>query len=749
MYQLPKNWLITGGCGFIGTNLIEHLLREDITRNIRVLDNLSAGSRDDLSEIGRFVEKPVSAIDRGPEGLELVVEDIKRYDTCSKCSEGIDIIVHLAANTGVGPSVADSRHDMEVNVIGTFNILESAKVKNVGKFVFASSSAPIGEIEPPINEDKAAKPISPYGASKLAGEGYCSAYFRTFQVNTVSLRFGNAYGPKSKNKGSVVAKFFKRALNGEPLEIYGDGDQTRDFIYVNDLIEAIMLSARTDIGGEIFQIATHSETTVNKIAAIIKEIVEKDINRPIEVVYGQPRLGDMKRNYSDITKAKNLLGFKPKFELRQGLIETHKYFKKQMEDSQYDSSFQGKRFTGKDGSEGVSLQRPSGYFIGTDKKRPRKICFSTGKRGGFGAITPFLKMVSENEDMELQLIVTDMHLHETFGKTANEVAKYFNISRVVDMAQVGDSHISRTRSLGRCIMGMAQAFNDLQPDVVLLLGDRSETLATAFSAVEMGIPVAHIQAGDVSGGLDDIHRHSISKLSHLHFSQTEKQGQRVLALGEEPWRVFVVGAPYVDRIVAGDYTRNPKLLSEKYGLDVEKPFFVILHHPDTYHPHESYSQMRSILNVVSKTKTPAIICYPCSDQGFQGIIDAIEENRKNSQFRIFNSIDSFDFLGLLSFTRLFIGNSSSGIIETPYFNLPFVNVGLRQNYREKGANVIDTGTTEELIRESIEKGLDSNFRNELREVPRLFGDGTSNKKIYEILHGIDINSKLFHKKVII
>lgn len=242
---------------------------------------------------------------------------------------------------------------METNVIGTFNMLEAARQQNVKRFVFASSGAPIGEVEPPIHENKAPKPVSPYGASKLAGEGYCSAYYRTFGLKTISLRFGNVYGPRSKHKSSVVAKFFKRALNGEPLEIYGDGNQTRDFIYIDDLIQAIMLAitpapltshpspSSNDSSpltshvsrftshlpwGEVFQIATYRETTINEIASIIKEIVEKETGKKVNIVHSDPRRGDVRRNFSDITKARELLGFEPKYNLKQGLRKTFEYF---------------------------------------------------------------------------------------------------------------------------------------------------------------------------------------------------------------------------------------------------------------------------------------------------------------------------------------------------------------------------------------------------------------------------------------
>lgn len=328
MEVIPKNWLITGGCGFIGVNLIDHLLREYPGTNIRVLDNLSVGSRDDLKNIATFREVSNETIGSPPSGVELLIGDILDYSSCERVGAGVEAVVHLAANTGVAPSVENPRMDMEVNVNGTFNVLEACRINGVQKFIFASSGAPLGEVDPPIHEEKAPKPVSPYGASKLAGEGYCSAYFRTFGIKTVALRFGNVYGPRSKHKMSVVANFFKRALMGENLEIFGDGNQTRDFIYIQDLIQAIMLAITANAGGEIFQIATHKETTVNEIADMIKDIIESDTDLKVNIIYKNPRLGDVKRNFSDISKARELLKFAPQFEIRKGLIKTYEFYTK-------------------------------------------------------------------------------------------------------------------------------------------------------------------------------------------------------------------------------------------------------------------------------------------------------------------------------------------------------------------------------------------------------------------------------------
>lgn len=314
-------WLITGGCGFIGRNLIKELMLEG-GHGIRVLDNLKVGTRDDLSQVCGFVESDPSSLltSHSSQSVELVVGTITDPDVCSKVTAGMDVIVHLAANTGVGPSVDDPKADMDSNVIGTVNMLEAARSHRVKRFVFASSGAPAGETEPPIHEELPPHPVSPYGASKLAGEGYCSAYFRTFGLETVCLRFGNVYGPLSGKKDSVVAKFIKQVLAGESVEIYGDGSQTRDFIHSTDLVRAIRLAASTPgIGGETFQVATSQEHTVNEVAELIKTELKEQCGLEMDITHGQPRLGDVKRNYSDTSKARSVLGWNSTIDVGPGI----------------------------------------------------------------------------------------------------------------------------------------------------------------------------------------------------------------------------------------------------------------------------------------------------------------------------------------------------------------------------------------------------------------------------------------------
>lgn len=322
------NWLVTGGCGFIGRALITNLLAEG-GQSIRVLDNLSTGTREDLAAVAPFVELDNAAnFQDWPQSVALQVGDILDPAAIAKGITGADVVIHLAANTGVPQSVADPVKDCHTNVLGVVNMLEACRAAGERpRFVMASSGAPLGVQTPPLHEEMAPHPASPYGASKLAGEGYCSAYYHCYGVETVTLRFGNVYGEGSGHKGSVVAKFIKEAMSGQRLEIYGDGSQTRDFIHIADLIRAIRSAALTPgIGGETFQIATAAETTVAEMTEqLIKAMRAEGMHVP-DVYHGPRRQGDVARNYSDTAKARQRLAWTPQVPLHDGLRRTVRYF---------------------------------------------------------------------------------------------------------------------------------------------------------------------------------------------------------------------------------------------------------------------------------------------------------------------------------------------------------------------------------------------------------------------------------------
>ncbi|MDB9758762.1 GDP-mannose 4,6-dehydratase [Gammaproteobacteria bacterium] len=322
------NVVVTGGCGFIGSKLINSLLARKGFK-LRAFDNFSVGNIQNLGyrSVGL---SPISAVKPSDwtNELEVFEGDVTNAQELTNVLEGADCVVHLAANTGVQPSISDPIADATVNILGTLNVLEACRMNGLRRFVFASSGAPLGDQIPPLHEEMAPRPASPYGASKMSGEGYCSAYYHAFGIETVALRFGNVYGPGSFVKESVIAKFIRNILSGEDIIIYGNGSQTRDFVYIDDLTDAIYSSiVASNIGGEIFQIATRTETTVSEIAQVIfAEFKKRGIYSRSKIKYRELPKGDVKRNYSNTDKAKRILNWSAQFDIDSGVAKTIEYF---------------------------------------------------------------------------------------------------------------------------------------------------------------------------------------------------------------------------------------------------------------------------------------------------------------------------------------------------------------------------------------------------------------------------------------
>ncbi|MFP3880040.1 MAG: NAD-dependent epimerase/dehydratase family protein [Dehalococcoidia bacterium] len=379
--------LITGGCGFVGTNVVEYLSQRGYA--VRILDNLSTSAMGwttespPPTEVSPQSESSATSHEPSAEPLNrqtakptrqtpnLLVGDIRDKEAVAKAVDGVDAVVHLAAHTSVVESVENPEEDWDINVNGTLNLLEACRRRGVEKFILASSNAVAGEQEPPIDETKVPQPLSPYGASKLAAEGLCSAYYHSFGLKTVALRFANVYGPHSEHKSSVITKFMKKARKGEPLVIYGDGNQTRDFVHVDDICQAIHLVLTADSRqstvdssqsessairlrrishqqtqqtqgtqgiplpwGEVFQIASGVETTINELVKLILETANnsKTANSQLSTIYEPERPGEIKRNYSDISKARTVLGFEPVMNLERELSSIWESYNRSTDD---------------------------------------------------------------------------------------------------------------------------------------------------------------------------------------------------------------------------------------------------------------------------------------------------------------------------------------------------------------------------------------------------------------------------------
>lgn len=309
------NILITGGAGFIASHLADELV--NYAKKIVLFDNLSTG----------FLENINHLLKNSKDRVRFIKGDLRDFKTCLNITKSIDIVFHLGAQINPVKAVEDPFYDFAVNAMGTLNMLEASHRNGVNKFIYASTNIYGDPKYLPIDENHPINLLSPYAASKLSGEAYCIVYNNSYNLNTVRLRFTNVYGPRQrsiKSKSGVISIFLERALNKKPLIIFGDGNQTRDFVYVSDVVNALIKAAENEnASGEVFNIGWGVETSVIELARMIIELVDKKL----KIIYGKPRAADFKRCKIDISKAKNLLGYKPKVGLKEGLIKTIEWYK--------------------------------------------------------------------------------------------------------------------------------------------------------------------------------------------------------------------------------------------------------------------------------------------------------------------------------------------------------------------------------------------------------------------------------------
>lgn len=375
----------------------------------------------------------------------------------------------------------------------------------------------------------------------------------------------------------------------------------------------------------------------------------------------------------------------------------------------------------------------------------KKIMFLTGSRGEWGYIRPLLRMIDSREDVEYRLVVTNMHLLPSFGNSYKEIEKDgFKIHYRIHMSLDGYSHTTMAKSLGICLMNLPDILENEKPDWFVLAGDRGEQLMGAIAAGYTYTPVAHIQAGEVSGNIDNMARHAIGKFVHLHLASNQDAAERLLKLGEEPFRVHNVGAPQLDEMIQNDFSTKDEV-ERNLGFVVPDKFILAVMHPVTEEYQHCKEQAEIYVDALNQIEYPKIMILPNNDAGSKQVRAAIE-NRRKGEYYLFANMKRQDYLYLLKNCVCIVGNSSSGLLEAPSFRTPAVNIGRRQNLRYRGNNVLDVDFDVDSILDAVRRASSEEFHEYLKEnVDAPYGDGHSSEKILDLLMNTRIDEKFLMK----
>jgi GDP/UDP-N,N'-diacetylbacillosamine 2-epimerase (hydrolysing) len=375
----------------------------------------------------------------------------------------------------------------------------------------------------------------------------------------------------------------------------------------------------------------------------------------------------------------------------------------------------------------------------------KKIMFLTGSRGEWGYIRPILRLIEKREDIDYRLVVTNMHLLPSFGESYKEIENDgFTIHYKILMSLDGDSHYTMAKSLAICLTALPDIIENERPNWFVLAGDRGEQLMGAIAAGYTYTPVAHIQAGEVSGNIDGMARHAIGKFVHLHFASNEDAKNRLLKLGEEPFRVYNVGAPQLDELINAQYS-DLHDIEKKLCVRLASGYILAVMHPVTEARFHAREQAAIFIHVLNRFNIPKILIMPNNDAGSNDIKYAIN-NYKQGKYHVYANMKREDYLGLLKNCTCIVGNSSSGLLEAPTFRIPAVNIGRRQNLRFRGNNVIDVDFDAKRMSDAIQKAMSPQFRKYLlnnRDNP--YGNGHSAEKILKLLMETRIDEKLIIK----
>jgi UDP-hydrolysing UDP-N-acetyl-D-glucosamine 2-epimerase len=378
----------------------------------------------------------------------------------------------------------------------------------------------------------------------------------------------------------------------------------------------------------------------------------------------------------------------------------------------------------------------------------RTIGVVTVARSDYGIYLPVLRKIQADAELHLRLIVSGQHLAPEFGLTVEAIeADGFEVAERVEMLLASDAPEAVAKSIGLGVIGFAQAYARSRPDMLLVLGDRFEMYAAALAALPFKIPVAHIHGGELTeGAIDDALRHSMTKLSHLHFVATGEYARRVRQLGEEAWRVTTSGAPSLDNLQAVKLLSAPEL-EAKYGLSLGEPPLLVTFHPVTLEYEKSEQQVEELLVALEACGQPVLFTQPNADSGGRAITRAIREYvLTHDSAQMVNNLGTQGYFSLMAIAAAMVGNSSSGIIEAASFKLPVVNIGTRQRGRVRGENVIDVGNSREEILEGIRKACGDEFRASLSEMTNPYGDGCAAERILARLKEVDLGERLLMKR---
>ena len=378
----------------------------------------------------------------------------------------------------------------------------------------------------------------------------------------------------------------------------------------------------------------------------------------------------------------------------------------------------------------------------------RTIGVVTVGRSDYGINFPVLKKIQSDSDLRLWLIVAGMHLSPEFGLTVKAIeADGFEIVERVEMLLSSDTPESIAKSMGLGTIGFAQVYGRFRPDILVVVGDRFEMHAAALAALPYKIPVAHIHGGELTlGAIDDALRHSITKLSHLHFVSTREYARRVAQMGEEPWRIMVSGAPSLDNLDSIQMLPREEL-EARYGLHLHRPPLLVTFHPVTLEYEQVEWQAGELLAALDEYDIPIVFTMPNADTNGRLIYRMMADyvQTRPSSYLVDN-LGTEGYFSLMAVAAAMVGNSSSGIIESLSVKLPVVNIGIRQAGRVKGANVIDVGYTRAEILGGIRKAIRPDFRQELREVENPYGCGQASDKIIERLKTVPLDDRLATKR---